>query len=218
MRPSARWCSTGLLLVVATGCGMHSAGRPSPAAVGSAPHAAVAASVPRASPAALLGSRPATLDALRREQGHRPVSLLLPREKDAASIEVRTTDPVSGGLDLPADAATVAWWGSGSAPGDGAGSVVLAAHVSYRGTTGPFTRLAGLRRGETVIVTSADGGAHRYVVDIVRSAPKTALDREALFRTTGGPALALVTCGGTYDASTHSYDSNTIVIAQPVNV
>lgn len=214
MRRSARRWTTGLLLVVATGCGAQPADRPSPVAAGVTAHATAAAPVAPTS-APLLGSRPATLAALRREQGHRPVSVLLPRE-DAASIEVRTTDPVSGGLDLPADATTVAWWGSGSAPGDGAGSVVLAAHVSYKGTTGPFTRLSALHRGETVTVTSADGHTHPYVVDSVRSAPKTALDREALFRTTGEPALALVTCGGTYDASTHSYDSNTIIIARPV--
>ena len=199
-----------LLLTLATGCGGTA-----PAAAPAPPPSTTATSGPSPSPTGLLGSRPATLDALRAEQERRPVRVRVPGVRTPAPVQARTTDPVDGGLDLPDDAATVAWWGSGVSPGDGAGSVVLAAHVTYDGQTGPFTDLARVQRGAEVVVTSADGTDHRYVVEGVRSADKDALDREALFRTTGPAQLALVTCGGEYDPETRSYASNVVLTARP---
>lgn len=198
-----------LLAVLLPGC----AGTAQQAAAPAPPP--VVAPSPSPSATGLLGSRSATLDDLRAEQDRRPVQVRVPGVRGAAPVQTRTTDPVDGGLDLPEDAATVAWWGSGSGPGDDAGSIVLAAHVSYRGRTGPFTDLAGVERGAVVVVTSADGSEHRYVVEGVRSAPKDALDREALFRTTGPEQLALVTCGGEYDPQTRSYASNVVLTARP---
>lgn len=217
---AARTAVAALLAAACAGCaGTSGAAQPAPDPPAAAPVAAAPApDLPTSSLSAqepLLDSRPATLDALRQEQARRPVAVLVPGSRRPAPVEVRTTDPVDGGLDLPDDAATVAWWGSGTAPGEPSGSAVLAGHVSYEGQTGPFTRLASVRPGAPVVVTSADGTRHRYRVESVRSAPKTALDREVLFRTSGRPALVLVTCGGRFDAATRSYESNVVVTAAP---
>ena len=185
----------------------------------SSPPAPSSAAAPTPSPAAaadLLGSASATLDALRADEARRPVSVLVPGVSQPAAVEERTTDPVSGGLDLPKDPTVVAWWASGAVPGAGSGSVVLAAHVSYDGETGPFTRLSHVAPGTQVVVTSADGSVHSYAVQSTRNAPKTALDRAELFRTTGAPALVLVTCGGPYDSRTHTFAENVVVTAVPV--
>lgn len=203
----------GLLLVVTcTGC---ASARATPQVA--APVLTTAPSPTTSPPSAegLLGSQPATLDVLRASQALRPVSVLVPGVARPAPVEARTTDPVSGGLDLPEGAAKVAWWASGAAPGAGAGSVVLAAHVSYDGQTGPFTRLSKVAPGSPVVVTSADGSTHRYTVQTTRSAAKTALDRGELFRTTGPATLVLVTCGGAYNRSTHSFAENIVVTATP---
>jgi hypothetical protein len=199
-------------LALAAGCGASSTAVAPRAATGT-PTPVTAAPTPQ-STADLLGSRSATLDALRAELALRPVAVQVPGVNGPAPVEAHTTDPVSGGFDLPAGAKVVAWWASGSAPG-GAGSVVLAGHVSYDGQTGPFTRLSTVPAGSEVVVTSADGSTHRYTVQSVRSAPKTALDRADLFRTDGPPALVLVTCGGEYDRATHSFASNIVVTATP---
>ena len=164
----------------------------------------------------LLGSAPATLDALRAADARRPVQVLVPGVSQPAPVEPRTTDPVNGGLDLPEGATTVAWWASGAAPGTGAGSVVLAAHVSYDGQTGPFTRLSTTAVGTQVVVVSADGSRHVYAVQSTRNAPKTSLDRAELFRTTGPAVLVMVTCGGPYDRRTHTFAENVVVTAVPV--
>lgn len=206
---------TLLPLVVAaalSGCGATPA-RPA-AAAPPVTSAAPAAPVPEDT-SALLDSSPATLDALRADDARRPVSVLVPGVAKAAPVQERTTDPVTGGLDLPTGAATVAWWASGATPGSPAGSVVLAAHVSYDGQTGPFTRLAGVAPGTQVQVTSADGSVHAYAVQSTRNSPKGSLDRAQLFRTTGPPALVLVTCGGPYDRATHSFEENVVVTAVP---
>jgi hypothetical protein len=211
--------SAGLL----TGCGAASSstaaspGPTSSAASSPAAPAPVASATPSPTDDSdLLDSAPATLDALRASEARRPVAVLVPGVAQPAMVEARTTDPVGGGLDLPDSAAAVAWWASGAAPGTAAGSVVLAAHVSFDGQTGPFTRLAQVDPGTRVVVTSADGSAHTYAVQSTRSAPKTALDRAELFRTTGPPALVLVTCGGAYDRRTHSFADNVVVTAVPV--
>ena len=164
----------------------------------------------------LLSSQSATLDALRAQDQRRPVSVLLPGVGGRAPIQPRTTDPVSGGLDLPKDAAHVAWWASGTSPGDPAGTVVLAAHVVYNGQSGPFTHLDRLRRGARIDVRSANGVLRSYRVSGRRSAPKASLDRSALFSVTGPATLALVTCGGAYDPTTRSFADNLIVTADPV--
>jgi len=213
--PSRCWLAGLLLVLAGTGCGQ--AGPVAEAAPPAPPAARQDAPPPSPTAAGgLLGSRPATLDALRAEQGRRPVSVQVPGVATPAPVEARTTDPVSGGLDLPDGARKVAWWASGATPGTGEGSVVLAAHVSYDGQTGPFTRLSAVAPGAELVVTSADGSTHRYAVRSTRNAPKTALDRAELFRVTGPAALVLVTCGGPYDRATHSFAENVVVTATPV--
>ncbi len=130
-------------------------------------------------------------------------------------MEPRTTNPITGGLDLPTNATTVAWWASGASPGEPTGTVVLAAHVDYQGHTSPFTHLNRLKSGATVVVTDTAGRAYHYRVTGSRYSPKAGLDRAALFTTTGPPALALVTCGGPYNQDTHSFRDNLVVTAAP---
>ena len=210
-----RWVPLLVVSMLVAGCGTASRAtlsRPVEPPSTSQPRPAV---VP--SHAALLGSQSATLDALRRQDRRRPVSVLVPGAAGPAIIQPRTTDPVSGGLDLPRNASAVAWWASGTGPGEQTGTIVLAAHVVYQGQTGPFTHLDRLRPGATIVVTSADGNSFRYRVRGIRSAAKAALNRAALFTTHGPRTLALVTCGGSYDPESHSFADNLVVTALPVS-
>lgn len=210
-----RWFPLVVVPLLVTGCGAATRSAPTMAPGSSSkaqPSPAISSSQP-----GLLRSQSATLDALRAQDRRRPLSVLVPGAAGPALIQPRTTDPVSGGLDLPKNAAAVAWWASGTGPGEQTGTVVLAAHVVYQGQTGPFTHLNRLRRGAMIIVTSADGTSFRYRVQGIRSAPKAALDRAALFTSTGPQTLALVTCGGSYDPVSHSFADNLVVTALPVS-
>jgi len=177
---------------------------------------AAASPSPPVADGALLQSRPATLDAARAEAAHRPAQVAVPGYPGFSPVQARTTDPVGHGLDLPTDAHTVAWWSSGSMPGDPVGTVVLAAHVSYNGSHGPFTHLDRLRQGDVIVVRQADGSTRRYRMTGSHHVVKSALNRQNLFRTDGPPQLALITCGGSYDAATRNYSDNIIVFAAPV--
>jgi len=152
---------------------------------------------------------------VRAEANLRPAAVAVPGYPGYSVVQSRTTDPVTHGMDLPTDARTVAWWSSGSMPGDAAGTAVLAAHVSYNGSHGPFTHLDRLRRGDPIVVRRADGSDRRFRVVTNRHIVKSALNRENLFRTDGPPQLALITCGGTFDAATRNYSDNIVVIAVP---
>lgn len=203
-----------IVLVLATGCG----GSTARSSIGAPPSTKVKADPsPSGVAPGLLSSQSATLDSLRAQDQRQPVSVLISGIGARAPVQPRTTDPVSGGLDLPKDAAHVAWWASGTSPGDPVGTVVLAAHVVYNGQSGPFTHLDRLRRGALIDVRSANGVTYSYRVSGIRSAPKASLDRSALFNVTGPAALALVTCGGEYDPTTRSFANNLVVTANPVS-
>lgn len=198
-------------LVVLCGCA-------SPAAAPSTSTAASAAPSPGGSPSGsqgLLGSSSATLDDARVEAGRQPVAIRVPGYPGFSPVGAYTTDPVTRGLDLPDDPRTVAWWSPGAIPGDPTGTVVLAAHVSYNGQPGPFTRLSRLPAGAIISVRQADGRVRNFRATSEHQIVKSALNRENLFRTTGAPRLALITCGGAYDKATNNYSDNVIVYAVP---
>lgn len=119
----------------------------------------------------------------------------------------------TGALALPDRPTTVGWYAAGAAPGDPAGTAVLAGHVdSAVYGAGPLRQLSALHLGDVVAVTDAAGAVHRYAVASRRSYPKAALPA-AVFRQDGPAQLALVTCGGAFDRHTGHYADNVVVIA-----
>jgi len=151
-----------------------------------------------------------------------------PTEHDAAIPPVRVTvegigatDVVirsvglqpSGEMEIP-PATEVGWYRLSVTPGD-PGSSVLAGHIAYNGTDGAFYRLDEVAVGALVEVDLADGTTRSFRVTAVEQFRKDALP-ETLFRTEGDPVLTLITCGGTFQPSVRSYDSNIVVTAVPV--
>ncbi|MBC7560533.1 MAG: class F sortase [Dermatophilaceae bacterium] len=123
-----------------------------------------------------------------------------------------------GELTPPLDPGVVGSW-SGSAPLDAAaGEVTLTGHVNY-GNLGPFAfgRLAELAPGELVYTTDAQDKQTAWRIDSVKARPKSAgVDPAAFNGTSGARQLALVTCGGRFDAASHSYEANVYVLAHSV--
>jgi hypothetical protein len=139
----------------------------------------------------------------------------------AQGIDV-PVDPVGvaadGQMEIPPLAERGGWYRFGADPGDPGGTTVVAAHVDSvaSGGTGPFVRLAEVRPGDAVDVVLADGSTRAYAVERVEQLPKTAARWPDVFTRDGPPRLALVTCGGTFDAGTRHYRDNVLVIAAPV--
>jgi LPXTG-site transpeptidase (sortase) family protein len=233
---------TRVLLVVAAvaalaGCGGRAgavvvAGRPATTVasaprplVSSAPSAAPVSvsSMPPAPPVppvtspalAVAATHPAGLDSLQPPAAVVPVAV---RAGTAAAIAGPVVeagvDPSTGELAVPADAGVVAWYEYGPSPGE-AGSAVLAGHVDWHGALGIFFHLRQLAAGDPVAVTMSDGSVRSFRVVDVKLVAKPALPVADLFARSGPPSLTLVTCGGSFDASTRHYRSNVVVTALP---
>lgn len=113
-------------------------------------------------------------------------------------------------LQVPPDAATVGWFSRGAAPGAN-GPAVFASHINYGGEKGGFADIAQLARGDEVSVHRTDGTSVVFRVDRVERASKKSFPTAAVYGPTTGPEIRLITCGGTFDASTRNYEDNVIV-------
>lgn len=110
----------------------------------------------------------------------------------------------------------VGWYEHSAAPGSSTGSTVLAAHVDYGGQRGAFFDLEAIEVGETLEVEMANGTLLRYrVIDNVLY-QKDGLPAQDLFRKDGDSVLQLITCGGTFDSDSRSYQGNVVVTAIPL--
>lgn len=125
----------------------------------------------------------------------------------------------SGGLAVPDDAARVGWFapeGFELAPGD-QGTAVLAGHRDSRRTgPGALHALPELTPGMRIVVAHADDRVSHWQVERSVLTPRDALPVDELFTRSGPSRLALVTCGGTFDAASRRYSHNIIVYFSPV--
>ena len=93
---------------------------------------------------------------------------------------------------------------------------MLAAHVSWNGTVGPFGQLGNLEPGNRVSVTLDDGTVREYEVFERAIYGKLELPRERIWRNTGPETLVLITCGGDFNPEIRRYRQNIVVYAAPV--
>jgi Sortase domain len=119
-----------------------------------------------------------------------------------------------GELEIP-DETEVGWYEYGSAPGL-PGSTVLAAHVSWNRTIGPFHELGALEPGARIEVDAGDGSTRTYVVIERAIYNKAELPKDRIWRTTGDETLVLITCGGDYNPDIRRYRQNIVIYAVPV--
>lgn len=119
-----------------------------------------------------------------------------------------------GQLEVP-DETEIGWYRYGSSPGR-AGATVLAAHVSWNDTIGPFFELGSLEPGARVEVRLEDDTVRTYEVVERTMYDKDSLPRERIWRTTGDETLVLITCGGSFNPEIRRYRQNIVVYAVPV--
>jgi len=120
-----------------------------------------------------------------------------------------------GTLEPPHEWGVAGWYADGVRPGD-PGPAVIEGHVDSRNGPAVFYRLRDLRVGAPVIVHTRDGKTLRFVVDSVRSYPKTHFPTAAVYGPTPLPVLRLVTCTGEFDWAARSYLDNLVVSARLV--
>ncbi len=134
---------------------------------------------------------------------------------DVAGFPIRAIglEP-DGQMEIP-DETEIGWYQYGATAGQ-PGATVLAAHVSWNRTNGPFARLGTVDPGEQIEVTLDDGSVRRYEVTERAVYGKLELPRERLWRNTGPEELVLITCGGDYNPEIRRYRENIVVYAVPI--
>jgi hypothetical protein len=118
----------------------------------------------------------------------------------------------AGTLQVPGSTSVAGWFTGSPRPGEPGGAVIAGHNDSYQGA-GVFYRLSLLRPGNRVYVRRANGSLAVFAVTSVRSYLKIKFPTGAVYGPTPNAQLRLITCGGTFDAATGHYLSNTIVYA-----
>ena len=142
-------------------------------------------------------------------------NLVIPRFDVNAPVVVRGVDG-NGVMQTPDGPIDVAWYEFSKKPGYG-GNAVFSGHVDYI-NYGPavFYHLKDLEQGDAIEIRLADGTNYTYAVatrDVVAAnPPQEVLD--SIVGQTPEDVITLITCGGTFDYSTHQYDQRIIVRAK----
>ena len=144
-----------------------------------------------------------------------PVSLVIPSIGVTSEL-VHLGLTSSGALQVPPTTSVAGWYTGSPRPGS-IGSAVIAGHIDSVTGPGIFFRLSQLRSGDRVYVKRADGTLAVFEVTEVQMYAKDAFPTAAVYGAVPDPELRLITCGGTFDYTTESYLSNTVVYAKEVS-
>lgn len=113
----------------------------------------------------------------------------------------------------PKDPDKAGWYRKGPTPGT-RGPAVLAGHVTWNQRKAVFFRLAELKPGQDIQVARADGRTARFTVTRVAQYPKASFPSIEVYHNLDYAGLRLITCGGAYSGSRHSYSDNVVVYAR----
>ena len=147
-----------------------------------------------------------------------PNRIVIPKLKASAPIVKVGTTP-DHELEVPLNPKVVGWWSPGAKPGAAVGTAILAGHINYAGVQGAMAEIGRLNPGDEVDVygTQNADAKHlvRFTVTGVRTYHKTHLPYKQIFDQKSVGRIAIVTCGGPFDASTGNYLDNIVVFAIP---
>ena len=142
-----------------------------------------------------------------------PVRVRMPRLKIDAGMQVLEIDRVTSEL-APPDYGTAGWYKAGPEPGE-PGRAVVAGHRDSAKGPDVFHPLQKARKGDKIVVDTAEGEKVTFVVTGVELHRRDAFPTDRVY---GGPRkaaeLRLITCGGKYVKSKGGYQSNVIVFAK----
>ncbi len=148
--------------------------------------------------------------------------LLIPAIDVNAALSMRAVTPgTNGATDMPNPDGPndVVWYdfsafpGLGGRPGVG-GNSVLSGHVDYH-DYGPavFWDLRKLTEGSEITIQLRDGSSYHYAVQWNRVVDPASTSWNDIVAATPQESLTIITCAGTFDSSTRSYDERRVVWA-----
>lgn len=125
-------------------------------------------------------------------------------------------------LGTPVDRKNAGWYSDGPAPGSGTGTVLLNGHT-YRNGSAIFREdfSTTVQDGQLIYVQQDNGTTCTYRVSRVwrdvnsHTGYPRLVTSEHLYDFTGPERLLLVTCSGSWNSATQSYDDVSVVLATP---
>jgi sortase (surface protein transpeptidase) len=109
------------------------------------------------------------------------------------------------------------WYRYSPTPGQLGPSVILGHVDSAEYGPGIFFRLGALRQGNLVDVSRSDHTVAVFRIERVVSYPKDHFPTLEVYGNTDHAGLRLITCGGKFDFSTRSYQSNIVAYASLIS-
>ena len=145
-----------------------------------------------------------------------PELLILPGRAEAGVVPAAT---VNGELKVPEHVDYVGWWDGSAYAGDPFGRTVIAGHVdSANGSDGFFVRLERIKQGDVVTLRAGERRLS-YEITAVQVVARQALATDSqAFDQSGAHRLVLITCTGSYRRDRGGYESNLVVIGQPLGL
>ncbi len=143
-----------------------------------------------------------------------PVTVGIPSTGEGSSLLTLGT-AADQSIVVPNDeqADRAGWYDGSPTPGTKGPATIVGHSTSSRGAA-VFFKLAQVKNGATVNVTTRSGRVLKFTVYRVASYPKNAFPTSEVYGNTDGPELRVVTCGGTFDKGTGHFENNTVLYAR----
>lgn len=105
------------------------------------------------------------------------------------------------------------WYSGSPRPGD-VGPAIVLGHVDGDRQQGVFYRLRELKVGSQITIEREDRSTVSFTVYKVIHADKDHFPTNLVYDNTAGSEIRLITCGGVFNRTKHSYEDNIIVFGK----
>lgn len=147
-----------------------------------------------------------------------PVRLRVPAIGVDSNLRTIGLDSAGGIVTPPLVKDSHAYWLTASPTPGQLGPATIIGHVdSAAYGPGVFFKLGDMRQRDKIYVTRADGTVAVFEVERVAEYQKDHFPTQAVYGNIDHAGLRLITCGGTFNYSIHSYESNIVVYAALVS-
>ncbi|TMR95654.1 class F sortase [Nonomuraea basaltis] len=143
----------------------------------------------------------------------KPIRIKIPKIRVNSPIGAVTVD-IKGKLGTPplSKPNQTGWYRFSPLPGE-VGPAIINGHVSTRKGPAVFDRLRELAKGDHIYVYRSDGKVTRFTVSGIEQVSKSSFPTSRVYGNTESSQLRLVTCGGVFNKTAHSYTDNIVVYA-----
>jgi len=139
-----------------------------------------------------------------------PVGFVIPKLNIRADVE-KVGQTKSLHIDVPKNAANVAWYVYGSKPGEVGNAIINGHYDTPSGRPAVFYYLKNLEKGDEVQVISEDGVQSDFVVTGKEELSYDTFPSEYVFFTKPGTNLNLITCDGIWNPTNRNYSMRVVV-------